>query len=223
MLECVRKHNCTKVQLGIGGMITMSNEISSSNSPLKSRVWELELYEDCERHREELKQIMTDIRCVGAYHDKDLKEDGTLKKPHYHCYYFFDNASSIGSVLKIFPNHEVNLIRSVKSVKGACRYLLHLDNPEKFQYTEDSLIGNIKLCKKYLKTDDYECEGIQKIITYIESFDSKVFDSTVLWWCCQENLYSVYRRHAYIFSRIIDQHNHNIFKYGEKNDLHDLY
>lgn len=188
----------------------MSNENSTTNLPLKSREWEIILYDENEIHKENLKILLEEKRCVGVLHDKDIDDNGVLKKVHYHFLIRFENAMTIGSVLKIIPNHESHLINKVKSFKGACRYLLHLDNPEKYQYTESNLLGNINIAKRYIQADDYENEGVKKILSFIESFDTKIRDKDVLHWCCCEDLYSVYRRGAYIFSRVIEQHNIDI-------------
>lgn len=190
----------------------MSNESSTTNKPPKSREWEVIFYEDNERHNEELQEILKDRRVVGAYHDRDITDEGEPKKPHYHILIKFDNACTIGSVEKILPNHESNLMRSVKSFRGACRYLIHLDNPDKAQYQKESLVGNIKIAERYLQSEDIEAESVRKILTFIEDCDCVITDSSVLFWCCSEGLYSVYRRGSYMFSRIIDQHNKNVHK-----------
>lgn len=188
----------------------MANEIASTNRPPKSREWEVVFYDDNEAHIEELKTLIKEKNVVGAYHDRDLKEDGTPKKAHYHIYIKFENTSTLGSVEKLIPNHETNLIKAIKSFRGACRYLLHLDNPEKAQYDETSLVGNVSLAKRYLQSDDVECEAVRKILTFIDTSDDVLFDKDVLFWCCSENLYSVYRRGAYLFSRVIEQHNKDV-------------
>lgn len=185
----------------------MSNEKDSANKPPKSREWEVVFYEDNDRHLEELKELLKEKNIVGAYHDRDLTEEGQPKKAHYHIYIKFDNTTTIGSVTMMLPNHETNLIKKINSFRGACRYLLHMDNPEKAQYDESSLVGNISIAKRYMQSDDVECESVRKIITFIESTDDVLYDKDVLLWCCSENLYSVYRRGAYLFSRIIEQHN----------------
>ena len=83
-------------------------------------------------------EILADLRIpalVSPLHDKDVNPDGVLKKPHYHVLMctegkktreqFREMASSFGGV-----GSEI-----VQSIRGYSRYLCHLDNPEKAQYS----------------------------------------------------------------------------------------
>lgn len=185
----------------------MSNETDNTNRPPQSREWEIVFYDDNPNHIEELKNLLNDRRVVGAYHDRDIKDDRTPKKAHYHIYIKFDTPTTIGSVEKLLPNHESNLIQKIKNFRSACRYLLHIDNPEKAQYDQTSLVGNTKIATRYLQSEDVECEGVRRILTYIDESPKGLTDFQVLLWASNEGLYSVYRRGAYIFSRILDQKN----------------
>lgn len=185
----------------------MSNEKDTNNRPPQSREWEIIFYVDNESHLEELKELLSDRRVVGVFHDRDIKDDGTPKKVHYHIYIKFDTPTTFGSVEKILPNHESNLIARIKSFRSACRYLLHLDNPEKAQYDKTALVGNIKIAERYLQSEDIEAEGVRKILVFIEGAPKGVKDIDVLMWATGEGLYSVYRRGCYMFSRVLDQKN----------------
>ena len=73
---------------------------------------------------------------VSPLHDSDLKDDGSLDKPHYHVLFTFGKSKKspsqfdemralIGGVGK----------ECVMSAKGYARYLCHLDSPNKHQYS----------------------------------------------------------------------------------------
>lgn len=84
---------------------------------------------------------------VSPLHDQDKKDDGTFKKPHHHVMIYFDNAQTPERVMDewlpsnipfaVFPKSLFlfNQECVVNSIRGAGRYLCHLDNPEKAQYS----------------------------------------------------------------------------------------
>lgn len=84
---------------------------------------------------------------ISPLHDKDVKDDGTLKKPHHHVVIYFENAKTPDRVrlewlpqnipFAVFPDNEFkfNTECVVGSVRGAGRYLCHLDDPDKAQYS----------------------------------------------------------------------------------------
>ena len=84
---------------------------------------------------------------VSPLHDKDVTEDGTPKKPHYHWIVRFSKDPRPQSLQ--FP---VNSIKSLKAVViqskmlvhnawGAVEYLTHKNAPEKYQYQEQPTFG----------------------------------------------------------------------------------
>lgn len=191
----------------------MSNENNTVNKPQLSRVIGIVLYQDNENHLKEIEQLRVDPRAVGIYHDRDVTDEGEFKKPHYHFLYKFDNPSTFGSLLKIFPNHEEHLLYYVNSFKGQARYLLHMDNPEKAQYLQDDLIGNVRLIKKYLNSDDKFADDLIKITRFIESFPDYLSLHDLLIFCYDFDCVGAYVKLQHTFIRQVDIHN---LKYFEK-------
>lgn len=190
----------------------MSNENSTTNRPSKCR--EVILYPDDPIHNEYITKLICDNRCVGILHDKDIDDDGNFKKAHYHFIIKFDNTATDGTVLKILPDLNTCYIRYVKSEKGAMRYLIHADNPEKHQYNSDDLVGNKYLALKYYHSDDFEAEGIRKILQYLDDHKSDIINTKdIMLWCCNNDLYSVFRRSGYLMVRILEEHNKEVSKY----------
>lgn len=72
---------------------------------------------------------------LSPLHDSDLKEDGTPKKPHYHLILMFEGKRSLDNVRGLCSFLGTSLVQVVLSIRGASRYLCHLDNPEKHQYS----------------------------------------------------------------------------------------
>ena len=79
---------------------------------------------------------------VSPLHACDVNPDGKVKKPHYHILLMFDKRKSQRQVDKMLECVKAVGREEVQSVRGYARYLKHLDNPEKFQYTDNV----IELC-----------------------------------------------------------------------------
>lgn len=69
-------------------------------------------------------------------HDKDVNETtGEPKKPHYHVVLSFSGPKSYEQVKEITDKLKATIPQKCHSVRGAVRYMAHLDNPEKAQYS----------------------------------------------------------------------------------------
>lgn len=87
---------------------------------------------------ENWKQILDDehiCALISPLHDKDKNPDGSPKKSHYHILLLFEGVKSEAQIKAIIAKlHGTAHFETVNSVRGYARYLLHLDNPEKYQY-----------------------------------------------------------------------------------------
>lgn len=198
----------------------MSNEKDTNNIPpseedntktKKHETWCVLLYPEDPLHNEAIAMLTDDRRAVGILHDKDIDEDGNVKKAHYHFVIKLPSPGTTGSIQRIIPNVKENYIKPCKSMRGACRYLIHKDNPEKEQYKQDDIVGNIKLAKRYLNTNDDEADDVSKILEYVEAQEHTIRTADVLRFALDNNLYSVYRRGASIINALIKEHNAYIY------------
>ena len=79
---------------------------------------------------------------VSPLHDKDKNADGESKKPHYHVILMFDGNKSFDQILEISQGKLRGTIpQRIDHLRGAVRYLIHADNPEKFQYDVKDIIS----------------------------------------------------------------------------------
>lgn len=76
-----------------------------------------------------------------AYHNHDVNDDGTLKVPHFHVVLRLYRKTTLRQVIKWFAFVDENNIlvntRSIncsKTVNLAFEYLLHENDPDKYQY-----------------------------------------------------------------------------------------
>lgn len=67
---------------------------------------------------------------------------GELKKPHWHIVLNFDSVKSLDQVKKLIEPLHGTIPIPLNSVRGMVRYFAHLDNPEKYQYPVDQIIGH---------------------------------------------------------------------------------
>ena len=109
----------------------------------KGRDWTFIVYP--ESAPEQWREILdnTHLRWIESpLHDKDVNEDGEIKKPHWHILLSFDGPVTLKAVEKIALQLNCPEPRKVGSGKGLVRYMIHKDNPEKYQYGIDEIVGH---------------------------------------------------------------------------------
>lgn len=107
---------------------------------------------------------------VSPLHDKDINPSGELKKPHYHVMMIFEGPKEFETQVKpIFDDIGGVGREFVNSARGYARYLCHLDNPEKAQYSPSDVRcmgGADYFGITNLPTDDIKLLG--EIMDYIQ-------------------------------------------------------
>ena len=81
---------------------------------------------------------------VSPYHDKDVNPDGSKKKPHYHILLqggrMWVNFSALRELVKNdFEGKGVAVPQKCSNSDGLKRYMTHIDNPDKYQYSKDDI------------------------------------------------------------------------------------
>lgn len=107
---------------------------------------------------------------ISPLHDMDVNPDGEIKKPHWHVLIMYDSTKT-----KEQAEALISLISGVgceviQSLRGYARYLCHLDNPEKHQYSQEdlrALCGADYNSAIGLPTDKYK--AISEMLDYCES------------------------------------------------------
>lgn len=98
---------------------------------------------------------------ISPLHDRDVNQtaENTPKKPHYHVILMFSSVKTKAQAKAVFDKIGGVGCEAVQSIRGYARYLCHLDNPEKAQYSQADVrclngadyYGNIELA-----TDKYK-------------------------------------------------------------------
>lgn len=84
------------------------------------------------------KQILDEEHIVwicSPLHDKDVNPDGEKKKPHWHIALLFDGKKSEDQVKELLSCVTTVIPKPIASIRAMVRYFVHLDNPEKYQYS----------------------------------------------------------------------------------------
>lgn len=138
-------------------------------------------------------------------HDCDLKDNGDVKKGHYHFQVYYCDKKSLSAWSKIF-NCNVNDIEKIKDKKSAIRYLIHCDNNEKFHYDYSEIVSNIDLSNYFREKSD-ENFDIKLITDYIKSHCEKILFCQLKDFVLENNLWGSYRRSYSIIRDLVIEHN----------------
>ena len=87
--------------------------------------------------KEQLKQTGLAFN-VSPLHEFDVNPDGTPKKPHWHVIVSWGNSTTYRSAKNLCNLLNSPMPKLLRNVNGAYRYHTHMDNPEKYQYKEQS-------------------------------------------------------------------------------------
>lgn len=100
------------------------------------------------------------------FHDKDIKEDGTPKEPHWHINIVLREWKTIKGVCSLIEGSQNSLAIPMNDKKEAHEYLTHKNDPEKFQYSEN-LIKSAE--KKLWKETESASDENECLIAILES------------------------------------------------------
>lgn len=139
-------------------------------------------------------------------HAYDTKDDGDLKKIHYHLYVRLHKKKTFGGVFEILNKWKENctqpqLIINLDNVPQFIRYLTHIDNPNKFQYSPSEIISNFDIQHFFdLQIDD--TTFIKNVIDLINERSITTFKQLVLYSINNGKIELVSKR-AYFFKCLL--------------------
>ena len=104
---------------------------------------------------------------VSPLHDKDVNPDGTPKKAHYHLMVYWEGKKSEEGAKELFDQVRGVGCIPIQSPEGYTRYLVHKDNPEKYQYnpSEIKAFGGFDV-SKYLNNNADKTQTIREMQAY---------------------------------------------------------
>lgn len=137
-------------------------------------------------------------------HDRDMKDDGTFKTPHIHLVADMKSAKRLSTFLgEIATLLDLNplavSIEKYVSFEAALQYLIHKNDTDKYQYSEERIIHNIEKdnFRLYMdcdtKRDDYgkiidacyACDTLKDVISMLGlQFFTRYHRAVSITWDC---------------------------------------
>lgn len=148
----------------------------------QSRYWTFLVYEDSAP--EDWRSILDEFHAPwveSPYHDKDINPDGESKKPHWHIMMYFEGKKSYEQMLHIVDMLNSPMPMPVLSPTGLIRYFIHLDNPEKFQYSMLDIVPHqgMDITKYFLPTETQHLAYLHQMFDFIREQDIRYFSQLV--------------------------------------------
>lgn len=111
----------------------------AENKNSKARTWTFLVYpESAPDNWRDILDTQGYVYC-GALHDSDPKDDGTIKKAHNHVIVTFDGSTTYKVMKELTDSLNSPAPQPVRNLRGMIRYLVHADNPEKYQYGQENI------------------------------------------------------------------------------------
>ena len=114
---------------------------------------------------------------IGPLHEHDLDPDGNPKKPHWHVLLTFRGLKSFEQVKEITDLLNAPAPQACKDTRAYARYLCHLDNPEKAQYSPSDVVN---------------LAGADYLDTIKSAADTDTALSEMMDWCIEQGCDSFY-------------------------------
>lgn len=149
----------------------MAGKKSSGNKETRTRNWTFVLYEDS--MPENWVELLDEehIEWIESpWHDKDVNANGEIKKKHKHIALLFGGVKTYEQVKEITDKLNSPIPQRCHNVKALVRYMAHLDNPEKAQYSISDVKGHggVDLSEMLRPSSSERYSIIGDMISYIK-------------------------------------------------------
>ena len=138
-------------------------------------------------------------------HDKDLTEDGELKKPHYHfLFYIGENARHVESIAKEIGIPS-NYLEGCNK-KNMLLYLIHFRDKDKTQYKIEAVKGELKdELQKLINKENQDVEQeLLKIIQLIKEKEINTITDLMIY-SIENNMWQEVKRSQMILCKLIEE------------------
>lgn len=124
---------------------------------------------------------------LSPIHDRDVEDDGSLKKGHYHLLLAYSSATTLNNIRHWFnvcgmPDSELHSVRVCASGFGYFRYLTHKDNPDKAQYDDKEIrIFNDydEIFKKFANSESDKTDKLIRIFQIVDELKTISFHNLI--------------------------------------------
>ena len=118
------------------------------------------------------------LACIK--HDMDVDEYDHVKTPHYHVVITFNGSYRIGTVIntliEVFRGLNENQITIEKcsSISAQTRYLIHLDDYDKYQYDDKDILTNNRGQVDYYLKEIVKINDVNDLIAIVREYRNLV-------------------------------------------------
>nr|CRY95939.1 hypothetical protein [uncultured prokaryote] len=148
----------------------MPGKNTSGNKDTRTRNWTIVLYpESAPEHWRDILDDMHIEWVESPLHDKDINATGEPKKPHWHILLMFGGVKSYEQVLEVCACLNAPRPERCHNAKAMVRYMAHLDNPDKAQYSVSDIKahGGVDLSDMLRPSSSERYSLIGEMIAYI--------------------------------------------------------
>lgn len=192
----------------------MNEKKSSEQKETRTRNWTIVLYP--ESAPKNWREIIDDLHIEwveSPLHDKDKNATGETKKAHWHVLLMFGGVKSYEQVLEITQQLNCPRPERCHNAKAMVRYMAHMDNPEKAQYSPSDIKahGGVDLAELLRPSSSERYTIISEMISYVKR--EKVIEFQDLMDYAQENEFDTWfpllcDNSAYVVGQYIKSQRH---------------
>jgi len=140
----------------------------------RARNWTIVLYP--ESAPDDWRDLINDIHIEwveSPLHDKDINATGETKKSHWHILLMFGGKKSYEQVLEITQALNCPIPERCHNAKALVRYMAHMDNPEKSQYSISDIrsYGGVDIAELLRPSSSERYTLISEMIEFIKLSD----------------------------------------------------
>lgn len=177
----------------------------SELEPFRSKSFNLLLYPEWDNYSDILSHLKREhsVFLGMITHDKDVSEDGTLKKDHTHVVIRFENQVWSSALCKRtgLP-HRYKLIENTLNFRKSVRYLVHYDDEDKFQYSLDDVwVSDKRMFDACLSNGEVQLNDERQMFDAINvALQTEHFDSEMdfIAWCYSMGYSKVANKWKYV-------------------------
>lgn len=148
-------------------------------------------------------------------HEWDTNPTGELKKPHWHLLLMFGSVKSYEQVFEVVKPLNCPIPQRCHNAKAMVRYMAHLDNPEKHQYSVAEIVGHggVDLSEMFRPNASERYELIREMTEYIKANGVTEF-SDFMFYSMQEHYDDWFPllcdNSAYVIGQVIKSQRHRL-------------
>lgn len=149
----------------------MAGNKSSGNKASRTRNWTVVVYPESapENWREYMDELQIEW-VESPLHEFDTNATGEVKKAHWHLLLMFGGVKTYEQVCEVIAPLNCPAPQKCLSAKGCVRYMAHLDNPEKHQYSVSDIIahGGVDLAELLRPSSSERYAYIREMLVFVK-------------------------------------------------------